>query len=163
MRETKQEAVVHGVLAGVLGYAAVVILFTIVSLMAGESPFAVPDAIGRVLTGAGGGGLDPGSVLAFNGVHMLSSVLVGVIVTLLVRAAEQQPQLWYVIMLVLMGAFMWALLTVGVLGVELTHATTWPAVLVANLAWVAAVGWYLRRFHRGLARRLSREPLDAGA
>ena len=160
MRESRREVLVHGVIAGIIGYATVVLFFTLLSLIGGRSPLEIPSAMGSALLlgGAGNGpAVEPGAVLAFNGLHMLLSVAVGLLVAWLLYEAERHYQLWYVVTLLLIGGFILSLLVMGVLGSELAHAVSWSSVLVANILWAAAMGGYLYQYHRGLAKEIERE------
>jgi len=153
----------HGVIAGIIGYATVVLFFSLLSLVGGRSPLEIPSAMGSALLLGGsesGVAVEAGAVLAFNGVHMLLSLAVGLLVAWLLFEAERHYQLWYVVTLVLIGGFIFALLAMGVLGSELARAVSWGSVLAANILWAAAMGGYLYQYHRGLGREIERDQLE---
>jgi hypothetical protein len=160
MRESRREVLVHGVIAGVIGYATVVLFFSLLSMAGGRSPFEIPSAMGSALLLGGaenGVGVEAGAVLAFNGVHMLLSLGVGLVVAWLLYEAERHYQLWYVVTLLLIGGFIIALLAMGVLGSELARAVSWSSVLVANILWAITMGGYLYQYHRGLGQEIEQE------
>jgi len=163
MRETRQEVGLHGFFAGALGYASVVVFFAAFSTFAGKSPLDVPAAMGYALFPGLATTAETaiGAALAFNGVHLLLSLGVGLLVAWLMYEAETHHQLWYVVTLVLIGGFIFGLLAMGVLGSEIAHAISWNAVLFGNVLWAGAMAATLYRFHRGLVAEVEADQLGA--
>lgn len=142
----------EGLIAGVLGYAAVALVFVVLNLSQGLSAFFTPDALGRALLG--NGGLDPVSpwagVFAFNALHLAVSIAIGVLAAFIAHWAERDRDLatgLAFVMLVLGGIVPVAS---GAVMVELLHALRWSEALVgASAGAVAALG-YLAWTHRDL-------------
>ncbi len=89
-----------GVAAGLTGYAVIAILFALENMMAGRSPFHTAALLGGAMF-YGAGDLSavpvgPGPVLAYNGVHLILFLGLGMIAAWLAEFAERGPHLWYV-------------------------------------------------------------------
>lgn len=100
MNPDRSKMLWQGVVAGLIGYATVVIFFAIVNAMAGRSPFYTAALMGGALFyGArdlAGVVVWPGPVLAYNGFHMIVFLALGIFASWLARFAERGPHLWYV-------------------------------------------------------------------
>ena len=159
MRPDRTDVWLQGLVAGLAGYAAVALFFVVVNVAGGRSPFYTPALLGSALFY----GLRdpaqlvvaPGPVLAYNGLHILVFVVVGVLAAWLVFEVELHPYLWYVVFFLFLAGFLLSLAAVGVLGAEIARLLPWWSVLGANLAWSAALGGCLWRAHRALLRRLA--------
>ena len=84
-----------GLFAGLLGYGTVVVVFAMFNVVSGRSPFYTPAMLGAALFY----GLEdpsmlrvsPGPVLAYNMVHVLGYVALGMLGSWLVSKAERYP------------------------------------------------------------------------
>ncbi len=96
MHRTRKQLVLDGFIAGLLGYAAVVLLFAFVNLASMRGVFATPEALGRAILGTTDRAAGPGGamapVLAFNGLHLLVSLALGMLVAFLAEQAEIRPR-----------------------------------------------------------------------
>lgn len=162
MAETRGEALAHGLVAGLIGYGVVVLVIGMANLLQGESVVHTPEVLGNALffggsaTEAEGGAV--AAVIAFNGIHLAASLLVGFAVSWLLYETERHHALWYVIMMILIAGFIYSVVLVGMVGAEMAGVVTWQGVLLANALWAVAMGGYLWWVHRGLAKRLSADP-----
>ena len=158
--ETK-EVLLQGLIAGLIAYASVVLFFLIVNVLAGRSPFYTPAALGSVLfygvREPGAVLVEPGPVLAYNGLHLALSWIVGTIAAFLVFETERHHAMWYLFVFTLMAGFIYTVVAVGAIGAEIARVIPWWTVVGSNLAWVLGVGGYLGWIHRGLLRDLRRE------
>ena len=95
MSTTRNDVFREGLIAGVLGYAAVALVFVVLNLSQGLSAFFTPDALGRALLG--NGGLDPVSpwagVFAFNALHLAVSIAIGLLAAFIAHWAERDRDL----------------------------------------------------------------------
>ncbi len=148
----------EGVIAGVIGATAVAVWFAILDIATGR-PFNTPLMLGSSLAsffGGDGTGNPIPLVLGYTLVHFALFILAGLIASVAVNNAENEPSL----LIGFVGLFIvfevawygWAAILsrsprFGNIG--------WAAVLVGNLVAAISMGAYLRRAHPGLARRFS--------
>lgn len=161
MRPDRAEVLTHGLVAGFIGYAAVVIFFALINVIGGHSPFHTAARLGAVLFYGAAEPLavtvEPGPVLAYNGVHLAVSLLAGIGSAFLLVETERYHFLWYFIFFLFLAGFVYVLLFVGILGAEITHVIPWWSALMGTVVWVAAMGGYLWTQHRSLLATLSGE------
>jgi hypothetical protein len=143
----------EGLVAGLLGYAVIALFFGTLHLLTGQSLFHTAAALGEGLVSHDAsivGGAAAGSVIAFNGVHMLSFVLFGVIASWLVSHAERNPGFFIVMLFLGLAGFFYSLS--GFLGFSIDRplAPSWIMVAVANLFAGLLMAGYLFRAHPGL-------------
>jgi hypothetical protein len=147
----------EGVVAGLIGAAAVALLILVFDI-AGGSPLQSPAILGSVIFK---GVRDPhlvavsaGPIVGYTLVHGLGFVVVGLIAAFLVAAAEREPAM-VLAFLIFFAAFevfflalvaFWALPVLGVLA--------WWEILAGNLVASLAMLYYFHRRHPGLARSL---------
>ena len=147
----------EGIVAGLIGAAAVAILILVFDV-AGGAPLQSPAILGSVIFK---GIRDPslvtvsaGTVVGYTIVHGLGFIAVGLIAAFLVATAEREPAM-VMALLIFFAAFevfflaliaFWALPVLGVLA--------WWEILAGNLVASAAMLYYFHRRHEGLARSL---------
>ncbi len=156
----------QGFIAGVIGYAAVVLFFILVNLVEGRSPFHTVALLGSSLfyglEDARRLVIEPGPILAYNGIHLLVSLVAGTVSAWVVYEVERHHFLWYFALIALIAGFLYSLVVVGLLGAELSEALPWWLVAFANLVWVGSMGLYLWRAHPGLLREIAEEQESPG-
>ncbi len=164
MPTSRERIVFEGVVAGLLAYGVVAVIFAAADILLGRPLFATPSVIGSLLFfgahGSPAGSIDPavlirpGPVAAANGVHILLSLALGLVAALLVEETERHPQFFYVTFLVVV-LFLFAS-TAVLLGVPsaVTRAAPWAVTLLANAAGLAVAGLYLWRAHPRLRARV---------
>lgn len=149
--------------AGLLGYITIVVLLALLSLLAGKSMFYTPAMFGSVLfyglEDPAALEITPGPVLAYNMVHVLVFVVLGMFASLLVTKAEHYPVARYAIFFVLIfvGAHLYAAMLI--FAQPLLAGTAWLQILLVSAAAAAVMGWYLLRQHPLLREQLKRVPL----
>jgi hypothetical protein len=147
----------EGVVAGLIGAAAVAVLILVFDI-AGGAPLQSPAILGSLIFK---GVRDPtlvtvsaGTVVGYTIVHGLGFVVVGLIAAALVAAAERERAM-VLALLIFFAAFevfflalvaFWALPVLGVLA--------WWEILAGNLVASAAMLYYFHRRHPELARSL---------
>jgi hypothetical protein len=106
-RKTAVEVLEDGLLAGVIGYATMVLFYGLASVLSGQSPFYIPALLGSVLfapASSNAVAIDPALVIAYNGVHLLALLIAGVTLAWLARLAAQALQGWYVAVIAIVFA-----------------------------------------------------------
>jgi hypothetical protein len=101
-RNTLSRTLTHGLMAGLLGYVTLVLFFAVVSMAGGNSPFHIAALLAAALfrlPGAAGSGIEPGPVIAYNGLHLVVLILAGTVLAGLARVAARVLQGWYVAMI----------------------------------------------------------------
>jgi hypothetical protein len=88
----------RGMIAGLIGYATVVVFFLVADPIAGRPVFYTPALLGGALffglSDPAGLELGPGAVLAYNGAHFLVFVFLGFVAAWFARLAERLPMGW---------------------------------------------------------------------
>jgi hypothetical protein len=149
--------------AGLLGYATVVVLFAVINMIAGRSAFYTPAMFGAVLFY----GLEdpttleitPGPVLAYNMVHVLAFLVIGMFTSWLVAVSERFPVARYALFfaLIFVGAHIYAALLL--FAEPLLTGAAWIHIGIVSVAAALVMGWYLLSQHPLLREQLKRVPL----
>jgi hypothetical protein len=147
----------EGIVAGLIGAAAVALLILIFDIASG-APLQSPAILGSaILKGIRDPSLvivSAGPVVGYTILHGLGFIAVGLIAAFLVASAEREPAM-VLALLIFFAAFevfflaliaFWALPVLGVLA--------WWEILAGNLVASAAMLYYFHRCHPGLARSL---------
>jgi hypothetical protein len=153
MKPERARVLSEGLVAGLLGYAVIALFFGSLNLFTGQSLFHTAAALGDGLVSHDAslvGGVAAGSVIAFNGVHMMAFVLFGVIAAWLVARAETNPGFFFIMLFVGLAGFFYSLS--GFLGFSIDQplAPSWIAVALANVIAGLFMAGYLFRAHPGL-------------
>jgi hypothetical protein len=147
MKPDSSRVVVEGLVTGLIGYVTVVLLFIVVNLVAGRAPFHTAGLLGSVLffglRDPGQLVLEPGPIIAYNGVHMVVSLLIGLGAAWLVFQAEKYRPLWYAVFFIFLAGFIYSVALMGVFAVEVAHVLSWASIILANLAAGITAGGYL--------------------
>ena len=149
-----------GIIAGLIGAAAIAIWFLIIDTIAGH-PFHTPATLGRGLVGIFGPADATDSVLTFVLVytifHFGAFMFVGLLASLIVQLAKREPS-------ILLGFVVLFVATeIGFYGFTgLLHEASslgglaWYQVMLGNLIAAAAMGYYFWRTHRELGDEFRR-------
>ena len=149
----------HGLVAGLVGYAAVALAFVVADLARGRGLFHTAALLGAALFE---GLEDPARlvvrvelVVAYNGVHLLVFLALGLLAAWFASLSARTPHLWYLSL----SLFLFVLF--HLFGVLLTFTdsvraaiSSW-AVLGATLVAVVAMIAYLLRVYPALRRELA--------
>lgn len=158
MTTSKSTILREGLVAGLLGYASVALLFIVLNVSQGLSPVHTPEVLGSTLLQ---GFMDPvgpwAAVLAFNGLHLGVTLALGVGAALLAYRAEMDHALamGLVFFLLALGGFV--PIFFGAVTVEFLHALRWPEVVAGSVVGAVGTLGYLAWAHRGLVVDLFRE------
>jgi hypothetical protein len=149
--------------AGLLGYATVVVLFAAINVFTGRSPFHTPAMFGSVLfyglEDPSALEITPGPVLAYNMVHVLAFLVVGFFTSWLVAKAEKYPAARWALFfaLIFVGAHVYAALMI--FGQPLLEGAAWIHIGIVSVVAALVMGWYLLSQHPLLQEQLKRVPI----
>jgi hypothetical protein len=146
----------EGIIAGVLGAAAIALWFLIVDTFNGR-PLYTPTVLGTALFKGGIGLNAPASlpidleaVLMFTWVHGLIFIIIGGLASRLLGIAEHNPDVGFGVLL-LFVVFEFGFVAINLVFAEaVLQALAWPAVLVGNLLAALSMAGYLRWRHPNL-------------
>lgn len=150
----------EGLVAGLLGYVTIALFFGILHLVTGQSLFHTAAVLGDPLVSHKSvvvGGAAAGSVIAFNGFHMLAFLLFGLIAAWLTSRAERNPGFFLLMLFLGLAGFFYSLS--GFLGFSIDRplAPSWMSVAAANLLAGLLMSAYLLRAHPGLWQKVVRQ------
>jgi hypothetical protein len=152
----------EGLVTGFLGYFTIVLFYGLLNLLIGHSFFHTAALLGRGLVEAGpdGGIPDPaGAILAFNGLHLLAFLAIGLVAAWLVMQMERHPALFVLdLFLGLAGLFLTLAAFLSTSAVTAGQIPFW-SVAVSNLLAGTAMAFYLLKAHPRLWVEL-RDHLD---
>lgn len=162
MVRTKANVWWQGLVAGLIGYAAVALFFGVVNLLEGRSFFYTAALFGHVLMGTDVASLSevvrPGPVFAYNGVHLLLFLAFGFVAAWLVEETERHPVIWYLVFFAFLVGFVYNVVLVTLFTLPVApEAVPWGTIVAANLLAGLGMGGYLGRRHPRL-----REEVEAG-
>ena len=165
MSEHARRVLVGGLYAGLVGYVVVVLVLSLMNLATGASPFYTAALFGAVLFY---GLRDPaaleisaGPVLAYNMLHLLVFLFLGLVSSWLVTKAEEYPAARYAVLvaLIFIAVHMYGALLL--FAEPLLAGGAWWQLGAPSLAASIAMGWYLLWAHPALRRSLKEIPLGA--
>lgn len=152
-----------GIVVGLIGYASVALVYTAFDILASRGAFYTVNLLGQALFRGLRDpavlmfplALDASAAFAYNLVHLVVALIIGVVVTALVGMAEQHPSRRPFVRFVLVAGFF---VTVAVVSMATTTIRpllpTW-SIVVANAFAAAIAGAYLLSRRPGLWRKLA--------
>ena len=162
-KSIRQDILGSGLVTGVIGYVAVAAMLAVVNIDVGRSPFYTAALLGSALfyhlTDPATLTITAGPIFAYNALHLLVFLGLGLIVSWLVSLAERFPAALYLILfpLLFVAAHMFLALIIFVQPV-LGAAGPWQIGL-GSAAGALAMGWYTWRTHPLLQHALRDTPL----
>lgn len=158
MKTERLETFRQGLVAGVLGYAAVVAFFGIMNAIEGKSIFYTAALLGSALfygaKDVSEVAVAAGPVLSYNGVHLLIFLALGVVAAWLAELSEHGPHFWYIaaILFLTFSFHVFGLL----LGMTENLRSALPAwsVFCSGALGSAVMGAYLLWTHPGVRHAL---------
>jgi hypothetical protein len=97
----------------------------------------------------------PAPIIAYNGVHILLSLAIGLGAAWLIFQTEKNRPLWFVVFFVFLAGFVYSVAVMGVFAAEIVPLLSWPRILLANIGAGVTVGGYLWWRHSRLLMELS--------
>ncbi len=163
MRAATRDILIGGLHAGLIGYGTVVVVIAALNLLAGRSPFYTAALFGAALfyglKDSATLVVAPGPVLAYNMVHMVGFLGLGMGASWLVSLAERYPTAQYFILVLLVFVAFHVFAALGFFAHPLLGAVGWWQVGVGTLSAALLMGWYLWRGHPLLRRELRELPM----
>ncbi len=155
---SRRSTISQGLIAGLIGYFVFVLFFAILNLSTGRSMLFTPNALGNALfrLGEAPGITSPEAVMAWNGVHLVASLTIGLIGSLLIVGVDRHPALWYVVMFLFIAGLLYSVAVGGVVAREIAGAVTWGQVVAVNVLAAFFSGLYLWRAHPTIRQRVQR-------
>ncbi len=152
----------EGVVAGLIAYLAVAAFYGAFDLLAARGALYTLDLLGKaVFRGLRDPAVlqlpfqhDLAAMLSYNGLHLVISLAIGLIVTWLVAHAERRPAQAHLAGLIIVAGFVVTILVVGLLTSPMRPVLPWWSIVVANALAVLLAGSYLVQKHPGVWRRL---------
>ncbi len=149
--DQERRALREGFVVGIIGFASVAVLYGALDLIAGRGLLYTVDLLGKSLFL---GLRDPAVLLLpmepemmpifwYNCVHLVASILIGVIVVGLVDRAHSQPALAPIALLTIVAGFVVTIGAVGMLTGAIRPVLPWWSIVVSNSLAVIAAGTYL--------------------
>jgi hypothetical protein len=158
MRPRTGRVLAEGIVTGLLGYAAVVAFFAVVNLVAGRPPLHTAAVMGSALfwgvRDSAEAVAGPAPILAYNGIHLVVSLVIGMGAAWLVFQAERHRALWYAVFFIFLAGFIYSVAMMGVFAAEIAQVLTWPLIVFANLCAGVVAGAYLWWAHSRLLGEL---------
>ncbi len=153
----------QGLVVGLIGYASVAALYAAFDFIAARGIFYTVDLLGKsVFEGLRDPAvlglpmqLDVTAIVWYSALHLLISLVIGLIVTGLVEQAERRPSLAPMVLLTIVAGFVVTIVAVGLLTSPIRPLLPWWSIVVANALAVLFAGWYLLHSRPGTWRRLS--------
>lgn len=162
MKPDRARVLMEGLVAGFVGYLVIVLFYGILNLVSGRTFFFTAAVLGQGLVAQDGSGPaagEAGAVLAFNGLHVLAFLMIGLVAAWLVMQTEKHPGFFIIALFAGLAALFMSLAAflsaAAVTGGEIPF---W-SVVVANLLAGLGMGGYLIRSHPRLWSEL-RDHLD---
>jgi hypothetical protein len=153
------DVVWEGLIAGLIGYATVAVLVGVIDVAQGRSFFFTAAMLGESLfyglTDPAKVVVWPGAVFAYNGMHLLGFLFIGMCAAWLAYMAEKGPELWYVGVIALFLVVLHAYGAVLLMTEGLRSALPDWMVLVPTVAGIAAMLVYLLIARPGLRKELT--------
>lgn len=148
----------EGVVGGLVAYLAAVVMLAAFHAVEGESIFRSAAAMGTVLfygaDASANFAIAPQPILAYNGVHLVGSIVVGFLAAFLVFETEAHHAFWYFTLTAVIAAVVYSITVFGVFGVEIGGVLDWTTVLIGTAAWTLSMVGYFWWVHRGLMREI---------
>lgn len=155
--ETAGEVAAHGLVAGLIGYATIALLIGVVDLTLGRSFFFTAAMLGQMLFHGLANPADvvvePGVVLAYNGLHLLTFLVIGMSAAWLAHLAEKGAQLWFPALVLFLFVVAHAYGAVLLMTEELRAAMPAWLVGIPTLVALLAMAAYLLATHPALRRK----------
>lgn len=152
----------EGLLVGLVAYASVAAFYAVFDFLAARGPLFTVNLLGlAVFRGVRDPSIlqlpipvDAMAVFWYNALHLLLSLVIGLIVVRLVAQAEGHPSQARAMLFTIVAGFVVTILGVGILTESMRPLLPWWSIVVANLVAVGMAGSYLLRTHPGIWRRL---------
>jgi hypothetical protein len=163
MTEKTKLVLSGGLVSGLIGYATVIVVVSALNVLTGRSIFHTAALFGSSmfygLEDPAALQIEPGPVLAYNMVHVLAFLAIGLFASWLVSVAERYPPAQYFILVTLVFVAFHIFGALLLFSEPLLGGGAWVIVGVAGVAAAATMGWYLMKTHPLLRQELREIPM----
>jgi heme A synthase len=129
-----------GVVVGLIGYATVALFYSFFDLLAARDALHTVNMLGRaVFRGLRDPSilqfplsLDAGAIFAYNALHLLLALAIGLVVVTLVTIGDRSPERRRTVRVVIAAGFIATVLVVGALTAPMRTVLPWWSIVVAN-------------------------------
>lgn len=129
-----------GIVVGLIGYATVAVFYSFFDLLAARDALFTVNLLGRaVFRGVRDPAilhfplsLDTGAIFAYNGLHLLLALAIGLVVVTLVTFGDRSPERRRTIRIVIAAGFVVTVIVVGVLTAPMRPLLPWWSIVFAN-------------------------------
>lgn len=151
MREEQWDAVWHGVVNGLIGYATIALSIGLIDVLQGQSFFHTVALLGQSMFY----GLKdpaqlviwPGAVFAYNGLHLVTFLAFGLFASWLAVHSERGPLFWYAGLVLYLFVFVHLLASVLLMTEPMRSAIPLWEILVPSLLAVILMSWHMLALH----------------
>jgi hypothetical protein len=151
-----------GLIVGLIAYAAVALFYSGFDFLAARGTLYTVNMLGQAMfRGLRDPAvlqypvpLDRGAIFLYNGVHLVLSLAIGLIVMRFVGIGERNPPRAPLMMALIVGGFLVTIGVVGWLSTPIRSVLPWWSIVVANTAAVALAAFYITQRRPGVAARL---------
>jgi hypothetical protein len=165
MTERSRLVLAGGLFSGLIGYGTVVVVVSLLNVLGGRSPFYTAAMFGSALfyglEDPAALAIAPGPVLAYNMVHVLTFLAIGMFASWLVSVAEKYPPAQYLVMVVLIFVAFHVFAALMLFAEPLLGGGAWMTVGISGVAAAILMGWYLLKTHPLLRKELREIPMGA--
>lgn len=153
-----------GVVVGLIAYGSVAAFYAVFDFLAARGLLYTVDLLGKALFR----GLRDPAVLQlpirpdlalvfwYNALHLVLSLVIGLVVVFSVAEAERRPERGPLVLLFLLIGFVVTVLAVGSLTSSFRSLLPWWSIVTANVLAMVTAGSYLVRHYPALPARLFR-------
>lgn len=159
MKAERERILTEGLIAGFIGYVTVILVYGLVNVATGKSFFYTAALLGRAVLGGAGSPpnlADPGPIIAYNGIHLIAFVLIGLGAAWLIAQTERHPGIWYVVFYVFLAGFFVSMVVLRIVAAPVIEQLQWGwSIIWVNLAAAVLMGLYLWKAHPRLWREVT--------
>jgi hypothetical protein len=151
-----------GIVVGLIAYASVAVSYSAFDFLAARGTLYTVDLLGKAMfrglrdTGVLQYPISPDltTIFWYNVFHLLTSLVIGLIVTSLIAYAERHPAQTNLILVAIVAGFVVTIFAVGYLTSSIRPLLPWWSIVVANVLATLLAGLYLLNARPGLKTRL---------
>lgn len=147
MKPDRARVMSDGLITGLVGYVVIVLFYGILNVFTGQSFFSTAAHLGAGLVSAARSSGAVGGVLAFNGLHVVAFLCIGLVAAWLVMQTERHPSFFVLALFIgvagLFGVMAGFLSFAARSGIQLPIGSFFAANLLAGVA----MGAYLLKAH----------------
>ena len=153
----------EGLVVGFIGSASAAVFYGVFDILSARGAFFTADVLGKsVFRGLRDPAvlqlpmqLDWAAIAWYSGLHLIITLIIGLIVVGLVVHSERRPSHARMVFGTIVAGFVVTIVAVGLLTSPMRTLLPWWSVVVANAFAVLAAGTYLLRKHPDAWNRLS--------